>query len=126
MEEQLADKNAEVVTLEAIAESQREQQERTARVEENCEELEARCKSLEELEERRELNEDLLGTDHSACSSTWYTVFPEKPENYIPHRSFEMDQMSSCRLKVWIDWMQHQDCKKQAIAFQHFPRPFEV
>lgn len=56
MEEQLADKNAEMLALEAMAQNESEQRDRADKVEERCEELEVRCKSLQELEEREQLN----------------------------------------------------------------------
>ena len=56
MEEQLADKNAELLALEAMAQNEKEQRDRADKVEERCEELEVRCKSLQELEEREQLN----------------------------------------------------------------------
>eukprot|EP00435_Cladocopium_sp_Y103_P073237 s172_g42.t2 len=56
VEEQLADKNAELVALEAMAQNEREQRDGADKVEERCEELEIRCKSLQELEEREQLN----------------------------------------------------------------------
>ncbi|CAL1170452.1 unnamed protein product [Cladocopium goreaui] len=52
VEEQLADKNAELLALEAMAQHESEQRDRADKVEERCEELEVRCKSLQELEER--------------------------------------------------------------------------
>jgi hypothetical protein len=56
VEEQLADKNAEMLALEAMAQNESEQRDRADKVEERCEELEVRCKSLQELEEREQLN----------------------------------------------------------------------
>ena len=39
-----------------MVQNEREQRDRADKVEERCEELEVRCKSLQELEEREQLN----------------------------------------------------------------------